>query len=446
MYYDMIVHPSRIELIERVFSPGIGKFREKKLASCDLDFKFDPTVIDGGKHYESFKFSLKQLLNPFRNDLTVLNIVIPHSFIQFKALEYSMNYTEFDDHINWEASKITTDVPEHYTYGTIFDNFRSMLIIAVMRKSVKDYFEDIMKDVYPDGLEFKTGCRYHMGGDSVEFVPIDKIIRKDFSPGTVIEGPAPKTKSIFISVSFLFMIAVLTVFYYFYPRQFQDTIGYWVKYAVQKIPYHEKIIKFQSDSRPDLTEQEIPAGPVTVTDTMSVAENTETSEEIVIPKEVTEPDEQPPLTVKKEPVTEELKRTPAFWDMVIEVTKIGADSLIFINHSGIVIYSSDNRVLSETRDLDTDKVYSFEDFEGQLSIEHKSFSFENSRLKSNFRKFTEVKDSYDIDPIRYYQNIFRIPAEKFYKFIKSLEENGVGFRKFIISRKNDTVTFTVYFG
>jgi hypothetical protein len=470
MYYDLVIHPSRIELLERVFSPDTAKFREKKLASTDIDFKFDTSVIESGKHYNSLKSSLKKLLDPFRNDLSLLNIVVLPAFISYKAIESSQNFTGLEDYINWEASKIPTDVPEHYIYGTFYDMAHGFLIIAMMRKSVKEYFHGIMNDVYPDGLEFNIGCRYNLSGDRTEFIHLDKTIRNDFSFNIGTEGSSVKKKSAFIAFSFLFLTAVLAAFYYLNPAQFKDITGYWSHKLVDILPYSDVEVRSVEPSvkiTPSETEntvsdaQEAEAVEPETQEPQAVEEKlAEIPEKIEpAPKEAVPetPKETPKKAVesKKVPAKKEVivekkvpaRKTPVFWDLVIELTKLEADSIVFINREGIFVYSDKADIINSAKSSDPETIYEIESDEGNINFSHSSFYFENARLRSNYNMFVEVKDSFEITPIKYYKNIFRVePAELFYEFLKSLEENEVGFKKFIISNKKDFMMFTVYFG
>ncbi len=428
MYHDLIIHPSRLELVERVFSPGSSSFREKKLTSSDLDFKIDTSVIESGKHYESLKSTLKGLLEPFIKELSVLNIVVLPSFVQFKVLKSGPEYTDLEDYINWEASKITTDIPDHYRYGIHYDSSSENLIIAVIRKNVSDFFSNLMKDIYIEGIEFKIGCRYSFYGDRSEFIQTDRTIRKISSFENEIEAPpAVSKKSVFISVSFLLLVLVLSVFYYFNPAQFKTTTGFWVSYLVEKTPYTISIDRREPAHDPVAVKQvPVQAAP-----------------------EVTEPDIE---NTETEVITEQgtdkpMKETPEFWEFVTALSQLESDSVVFINNTELRIHTKDAEILSNAKKLDTENIYNCEIIEGYAVFSHSSFSFPNSRWRSNYKKFVQVKDSYNITPIKYYQNIFKIqPASKFFEFIDSLKENSVEFKKFIISPKDDYVMFTVYFG
>lgn len=445
MYHDLIIHPSRIELVERVFSPGTSNFREKKISSYDLDFKVDTNVIESGKHYESLKSSLKTLLEPFEKELSILNIVILPSYVQYKVLKCGQEYTDLQDYVNWEISKITTDDPDHYRYGTYYDSSSETLILALIRKSVGDFFLNIMKDTFDENIEFKIGCRYSFSGNRDEFIHTDKKIRSIASFGTEIESPQViGKKSAFISLSFLVMISILAIFYYLNPVQFKKTTGYWTDYFIKKIPYRISIEK-KKPAQDQATEKENvqEITPIVTEDVSEVSEvetNDENIETVIV--EEGEIDKQTVDEAETTPV-----KTPEFWGFVTALSQLGSDSVVFVNGTELRIHTKDAGILSKAEKIDAENIYNCEINENRAVFSHPSFSFPNSRWRSNYKRFVDVKDSFNIKPIRYYQNIFRIePVDKFFEFIKALEENNVEFKKFIISPKDGFVMFTVYFG
>ncbi|MFA7123045.1 MAG: hypothetical protein WC212_03330 [Candidatus Delongbacteria bacterium] len=455
MYHDLIIHPSRIELVERVFSPGTSSFREKKLSSSDLDFKIDTAVIENGAHFESLRSSIKALLEPFEKDLSVLNIVIPSAYVQFKTLYSCPENTELADYINWEASKIVTDIPEHYRYGTYYDNSGENLIIAVIRKNISDFFLNVLKDIFDDKFEFRMGCRYSFSGNRTEFVHTDKTIKNISSFGTEIEAPPSSVKkSVFISGSFLIMILLLSVFYYFNPAQFKKTTGYWVDYLIEKIPYKltiEKKIPVQGQTVEEVNVTE--TMPIPAEEAVDAAVSEEIHETAAVFDEQNidtagDTDGKTITEAESEPTTGDiLVKTPEFWEFVKELSLLECDSVVFINRTELRIHAGNAEILSKAESIDAEKIYNCELEENRAVFSHESFDFPNSRLKSNYNKFVYTKDSFKIKPIRYYQNIFKIePADKFYEFLDSLQVNGVEFKKFIISPKVDHVMFTVYFG
>lgn len=446
MYHDLIIHPSRLELVERVFSPGSSSFREKKLTSSDLDFKIDTSVIESGKHYESLRSTLKNLLEPFIKDLSVLNIVVLPAYVQFKVLKSGPEYTDLDDYINWEASKIATDIPDHYRYGIHYDSSSENLIIALIRKNVSDFFSNLMKDIYIEGIEFKIGCRYSFYGERSEFIHTDRTIRKITSYGNQIEAPqSVSKKSVFISVSFLLMVLILSVFYYLNPVQFKTTTGYWVNYLVEKIPYKVSIER-RTPSADKVPVEQIQDETITEEVTEPVTDTAESEVASEASAEITQLNTEPETVTEAETV-KTIEKTPEFWEFVSALSQLESDSVVFINNAELSIHTKDAEILSNAKELDTENIYNCEIIEGYALFSHSSFSFPNSRLRSNYNKFVKVKDSFNIKPIRYYQNIFKIkPVSKFYEFLDSLKENGVEFRKFIISPNDDYVMFTVYFG
>ncbi len=474
MYYDLIIHPSRIELIQRVFSPENNKFREKKISSADLDFKFDTEVVESGRHYTSLRSSLKNLLDPFRKELSVLNIVVLPSFVSFRALESNTSMSDMDFYVNWEASKAATDNPDRYNYGTLHDPSRNILIIALMRKSVRDYFNGIMKDIYQDGLEFKVGCRYSLSGERTEFIHIEKQIIDNYSFEPEIVESSVKKKSVFISLAFLFMTAVLAAFYYMNPSQFNDLTGFWGKYVLRNIisedvpavPEETQEIAEVREEQPAVQEPEIPAEatespvilepavaePAPVKETVPVKEAVT---EIPVKQEVQPPPAPPPVKKAVVPTPKPVKaeekavlaETPVFWDLVTEMIKLEADSVVFVNNTGLSVYSTNPGILKKAKDLDPEKIYTITEKDDHIVFSDDSFVFTNSRLRSNYNKFVQIKDSYNIEPIKYHKNIFRIePADIFFSFFDSIADSDIGFKKFIVTNKKTYIMFTVYFG
>ena len=152
MFYDIAIHPSRIELIRRYFSPDKNNQIEKKLGYKDIDFKFGVNTIENGENYEKVKRVITDLIEPHKNELNSVNIIAPSSFFRFKEFPFSKNNLEFEEYILWEAYQMATDVPEHYKFGYTHSEKEGKIIVALVRKTVYNFFKELFYDIYSDSV------------------------------------------------------------------------------------------------------------------------------------------------------------------------------------------------------------------------------------------------------------------------------------------------------
>jgi len=85
--------------------------------------------------------------------------------------------------------------------------------------------------------------------------------------------------------------------------------------------------------------------------------------------------------------------------------------------------------------------------ENILNVADNSFFFMNSRKRSNYNRFLEVKAKLGIKSRLEFPNVFRLNSlEDLHNFFKGFKDNNVGFKKFIIEKTDEFISFTVYFG
>ncbi len=483
MFYDLIIHPSRIEFIHRVFSPEKNGFDEKKLGSSDLNFRFDPVMLDKGDHYTNFRQAVKEITESYRNEFNSINIVVSSSFFQTKSILCDQRKADYPEYINWEAYQMTTDQPENYRYGHMFLEHDRKLLIVLVRKKVYDYFAALIHEIYAGQVECKLGCACPLPDFKEITVYADKQLHKPFrqtvqdhaaaAASDEITAPARAVRSaaFILVLLFLFLISVAVSLVYFAPdftRQNLEKLTSFIPSSSNAQQVNAKPVAAsvkQADTLLTETKNSLPADSV-ATDSVaalpsstakidSAKINTAETAKPVIKKPVVE---KPKVTpVKEEPaktpavtVDPALDPHPEFWDYMVTLSQVKADSIVFINGTGsgeINIYSFEDNVLNKAKDISAKKSYRTNISGIILNVKDDSFCFINSRKRSNYNRFLELKNNLGIKSRAEFPNVFRFPSiDQLHEFFKGFKDNNVGFKKFVIEYSKEFITFTVYFG
>jgi len=482
MFYDLIIHPSRIEFIHRVFSPEKNGFDEKKLESSDLNFRFDPSMLDKGDHYTNFRQAIKDITKSYSNEFNSINVIISSSFFQTKSISCDQRKADYSEYINWEAYQMTTDQPENYRYGNMFLEHERKLLIVLVRKKVYDYFTTLIHEIYAGQVECKLGCACPLPDYKEITVYADKQLLKPFRQTAYEHSTAPvsdeisapvravRSAAFILVLLFLFILSVSVSLIYFAPdftRQNLEKLTSFIPSSsgtqqVQVQPLTTSVK--QADTLLTETKTSLPADSV-VTDSIAAVSSpaiidsakinvAETVKPVIKKPAVEKPKETPPAEEpEKTPavtVDPALDPHPEFWDYMVTLSQVKADSIVFVNGSGngeINIYSFEDNVLNKAKDIsvrfDPEITFNLE----KSVVKDDSFSFINSRKRSNYNRFLEVKSNLGIKSRAEFPNVFRFPSiDKLHEFFKGFNDNNVGFKKFIIEYSQEFITFTVYFG
>lgn len=481
MFYDLIIHPSRIEFIHRVFSPEKNGFDEKKLGSSDLNFRFDPTMLDNGDHYTNFRQAVKEITESYRNEFNSINIIISSSFFQTKSISCDQRKADYSEYINWEAYQMITDQPDNYRCGHMFLEHDRKLLIVLVRKKVYDYFTTLIHEIYAGQVECKLGCACPLPDYKEITVYADKQLLKPFRQ-TVYEHSAPvsdeisapakavRSAAFILVLLFLFMLSVSVSLIYFAPdftRQNLEKLTSFIPSSsnaeqVQLKPVATSVK--QADTLLTETKTPLSADSVVTDSTAALSLPVKTDSAKVNTAEAVKPETKKPVVEKPKAKTpeEEPVKTPAvtvdpaldphpeFWDYMVTLSQVKADSIVFMNGTGngeINIYSFEDNVLSKAKDISSKKSYLTNLSGIILNVKDDSFCFINSRKRSNYNRFLEVKNNLRIKSRAEFPNVFRFPSiDKLHEFFKGFKDNNVGFKKFVIEYSQEFITFTVYFG
>ncbi|MCK4979466.1 MAG: hypothetical protein KAS62_03670, partial [Candidatus Delongbacteria bacterium] len=157
MIHTLIIRPSRVELVLKTFSSDYNKLTEKRLISKEFSFRFNREIIDTGAYYKSFYRVLADILQPYKKDIKQLQVSLRSSFFQTRSIQCEEDMISDKEYLNWEVDKSLNDVNEHFIYGTFYEKSVKMLHILILRKSVEAYFNDILRKIISEDLNFTVG-------------------------------------------------------------------------------------------------------------------------------------------------------------------------------------------------------------------------------------------------------------------------------------------------
>jgi hypothetical protein len=180
MIHTLIIRPSRVELVLKTFSADYNKLSEKKLISKDFNFRFNREIIDTGAYYKSFYRILADILQPYKKDIQQLQVSLRSSFFQVRSIKCEKSMYSDQDYLNWEVDKTINDVSEHFNYGTFYEDKIKSLHLFIMRKSVESYFNDILRKIISDDIDFSVGYDFITESKENFFISANKSIDKPF--------------------------------------------------------------------------------------------------------------------------------------------------------------------------------------------------------------------------------------------------------------------------
>ncbi|MFO7811020.1 MAG: hypothetical protein R6V47_06590 [Candidatus Delongbacteria bacterium] len=468
MFYDIIIHPSRIELVHRFLSSNKNEMEEKRLSYVDTDFKFDVNTIENGENYEAVKKIIADMITPHIEELNTINIILPSSFTQNKEIVSSASDKDFSEYIAWEAFKMVTDVPGHYKYGHIYSEKEGKIIISVVRNSVERYFSDLLHDLYSNKIDHKLFSLYG-SDDHKKLIELDQELKDPLAPFTdpekdtyapvSLDDKASNRKS--KSPVFILIIVILSAAALYYFNSVKDdpetssvssteekgSKGF--EHSETQITSSEdKDIIKDEDGSDDKSEYIAENDSILPSDTLSadtlsteiseITEDIDNAEEETEPDIDPEPDESEPQQIpKKTEIT-----APSLWELIVSLAKMNNDSVVYKDGS-VKVYLNGNSDVEKIRSVDPTGSYVFNHSDDILSIEHDSFNFSRYSSQKNFNNFIDIRnDHYIFSP----DNDYKIESiDVFESLFKGFEERKVEFKSFTISRSGSEINFTVSF-
>lgn len=461
MFYDIVIHPSRIELIHRFFSPDKNIIESKKLGYKNIDFKFSVKTIEDGENYIAVKKIIDDLLTPYKGEFNCVNIIPPVTFFQFKEFPCSNENAGFEEYISWEAFHMATDVPEHYKYGFLYEEKDSLIYISLVRKKVYYYFRNLLHEIFPEGIEMKLLSAYRSLSDSDHIIEITKDLAVPFTAAATKETAVapvsiedePHRKKSLMPVFAVIVILLLTTaaLYVYKPELFnaelktettatQNTVAESVpeKLPAEELSIEVTEIEIQEDTvvTEDVAE-EITEEPMEPAITEEISETaTETVTETAAAEE-TEPEEVPPVI--------EEKRPPDFWKTVSLLSNFEADSILFESGS-VTIYLTEPESAEKAQEIDETGSFVYDVSGNIVKVSHDSFNFKKYNTTINRNNFIDIKnENYLLFADNTYTTYKIKSKEDFKDLFDDLGKKMVEFKSFRIVIKENTYYFTVYF-
>jgi hypothetical protein len=438
MFYDLIFHPSGLELRHRDLDEKTGGFKEKKLAVLELSHKFGYDSVEKGEYYEYFKKAVGEILEPHRIAFNSLNIIVAAPFFQFKQFALGLNNLEPELYINWETCKLATDLPEHYVYGFHYDDVKDTASVALTRMTVKNYFSNIVNDLFGSEVKFKL-CAFY--GNTGTIITLDKKLKDTFVPAgsqaasvtsqAEVSAVQAKGGSLFgkAAIFFIAVIAIAAASFYFFRPQTNGVVADKNRTAEAKVA--EIPVK-----------EEIQTTPVAV-----IVPEIKPADEL--PAKIAEVKPQDTATIKTEPVKEQIPaepvstpKAPQFWNFVRSLTELETDSIVF-NQGLIKLYSGKTDLIERVNKLDESGSYAVAEENGFTSVKHSSFILKNYKSASNYDNFIDIKNDHSLFSGN---DTYPVGSKKeLQDFLSDLGKKKVGIGKFVIISAKDSISIKVSF-
>lgn len=464
MFYDIVIHPSRIELIHRYFSPDKNVIESKKLAYKDIDFKFGVKTVEDGENYGAVKDVVKDLLTPYKDEFNCVNIIPPVTFFQFKEFPCSNGNAGFEEYILWEAFQMATDVPEHYKFGYIYEEKDASVFISLVRRKVYYYFRNLLHEIFPDGVDMKLLSAYRSLSDSDHLIEVTKDLKapfadtssKETSVAPVSIDDEPQKKKSLMPVFAVIVILLITAasLYVLKPGLFKA--GQKADTEISENTSNETLVpegmqnEEQEENIPDvpaaediMTEiQETPAESenIAVQADETPEKTTEDITETSVAEETVMTEEKPAAV----PAAEE-KRPPTFWETVSLLSNFESDSILFGSGS-VTIYLTAPESVNKAKEIDDTGSFTYEVYENSIKISHNSFIFKKYGTDINRNNFIDIKnENYLLFSDNTYTT-YKIKSEKEFKeLFDDLGRKKVEFKSFRIIVKDEIFYLTVNF-
>jgi hypothetical protein len=448
MFYDLIFHPSGLELKHRELSGKDGGFKEKKITSAEFVHKFGYDSVEKGEYYEYFKKTVKEALEPYRIEFNSLNIVVAAPFFQFKELTLGLSNTEPELYINWEICQLATDVPEHYVYGYFHDQKRDVILTALTRKTVDDYFKNLIGDLYGNEVKHKL-CSYYADSDII--VTLDKQLKETFEmkgsqinsatvSSTAVFESAPKKSGSGKFVFLIILIAIATASYFLIPQKVSDKDSGAVakNTASQDIPVEQtEPENIEAKVTPKQITEKLPETPVEKT------AEPEKTVKVVEPVAADDPVEKEPEPVPVVPAEKPMEKPsyPEFWAFVNSLVELGSDSIVFTQGT-IRLFTSQTEIGEKVKALDESGSFTVKENEKSISVAHSSFILKNYKSSANYDNFIDIKNDHSLFSST---NTYPLGSvSDLRSFLSDLGKKKVRVGKFSVTTK-DSITFSVSF-
>lgn len=457
MFYDIVVHPSRIELIHRYFSPEKNITESKKLAYKDIDFKFGVKTVEDGENYSAVKKVIEDLLIPVKGQFNSINIIPPVTFFQFKEFPCSKENADFDEYILWEAFQMATDVPEHYKFGFIYEEKDTSIFISLVRKKVYYYFRNLLHELFPEGIEMKLLSAYRSISDFEHLIEVSKDLAVPFKVTASMETTVapvsiddePRKKKSLMPVFAVIAVLLLTTaaIYVLKPELFKTSDKSDITLSentIKENPAEElpvEIIKETADED-SLTENiitdpkdtVITSAAEVIEDIPEIAAAGETEEEEVIPEKIPEA---VPVVQKKIP--------PTFWETVAKLTDLDPDSILY-ETGKITVFSPIPEILNKSEQIDDTGSFVYDVSENSVKISHDSFIFKKYGTPVNKNNFIDIKnENYLLFSDNTYTTYKIKSKDDFKKLFQDLGRKSVEFKSFRVVVKDNIYYLTVNF-
>ncbi|MBN2789546.1 MAG: hypothetical protein JXR69_05110 [Candidatus Delongbacteria bacterium] len=432
MIHTLIIRPSRVELVLKTFSADYNKISEKKLISKEFSFRFNREIIDTGAYYKSFFRILADVIQPYKKDIKKLQISLRSSFFQIRSTECSSDMYSDQDYINWEVDKTINDVSEHFKYGVFYEENIKMLHLFIIRKSVESYFDEILRKIISDDIDFSIGYDFITGSKENIFVSADRVINKPFnSEHSSLKMWNFPTEKIRAEVRFKrTLIATITLFIL--------SSAFYLTYFQSENMYKLYINLFEKNN--EEVESKIISPELTKMDTPVVSDSIENEDTVQKTSEAKFLDK----LFEDEPVIKNTQiRSLNLYDILDSLVAYDPASIIFQDHRTIVAFRS-TKSLNKFKDI----------------LNLNDAEIVSSDVKNNILNFHYLKNKvdYSISTKIDFLNLSKTlkvnsknpyivlnTKDVFYKMTDLLSDKGQMFNKFVLSNRGNKLYLAVYF-
>ena len=431
MIYTLIIRPSRVELVLKTFSADYNKLTEKRLISKEFSFRFNREIIDTGAYYKSFYRVLADILQPYKKDIKQLQVSLRSSFFQTRSIQCEKDMISDQEYLNWEVDKSLNDVNEHFIYGTFYEKSITMLHLFILRKSVKDYFNEILRKILSEDINFTVGYDFITESKQNVFIDTDEVINKPFGagPSSVRMWGLP-TEKIRAEVKFkrtlissIILSLLITAFYLTY---FQSSNIYELYNTVfKKDPVAKEAMTEIQIAKKDTAEHTIEVTDENIPKDLS-------SEEKFLAKLLEEE------VMKEEPVAE--IKTLNIYDTLDSLIFYDPKSLIFENNQVLVQFHS-KRTLEKF--IKIASTYGLKILNTQNDFLSLQIEDHDKHLKLTKKVYKKTCEKLKLKCDKPYLIIKK--NSEFYKLTDILQSDNLIFKKIVISNRGKKLFLAVYF-
>ena len=446
MILEVLIHPSRIELVSRIVSDEGEGFTTKRISSTDISYKFGILSVEQGENFNLFKKDLEKLLSPYINDAGTIYIAPPSFFFQTKSFSCSPENALFKEYIHWEASCMATDVLDHYRFGHYYCEKSGKMFISLARKAVADYFKDILKEIYNDKIDFRLISQIACDddSDSIQIEVSSELTQpfsaeETFSPVSLEDTHSGKKKFPYVAAILVFA-ALIASFILFKTGFFTGTDTHVSELKITE-PVSDPVterpaVESEDPFYPDVVvDEKTEVTDLTSEDVFEIDEAPPEPEIVEIPAGVTPPEQE---EIK---IEEPVSPVSAFWELNLEFLNHGAENLYFSNGKlTMIIKDSD---ISRIKKRFSDSEYEFSAENGTLVISHASFVLDNYSDTKNKNSFYKVRDeNYLFFSDNTYTSYVVASEKDLIALFRGFRENMIEFKQFKVDRGGERILFT----